>query len=130
MARNKIHLISLGYLWASIALQYRITAFKKHHSTGTACYYWYMMYTAWFYFHSDNQSHTDYDAGGYSPRLLSPGELEPDTIVYEEQDDANRLVFARKNVLKTGEAKVRLFLCSKEMIRSLKVCQCTKYQIY
>jgi hypothetical protein len=57
--------------------------------------------------YSENPSHADYDAGGYSPRLLTPAELEPDTIVYEEQDDANRLAFARKNLLKTGQAKVR-----------------------
>ena len=51
--------------------------------------------------------YTDYESGQYSPVLLQPGDLEPDAIVYDPQEDLGRLDFARTQVKRTGQAKVR-----------------------
>lgn len=59
-----------------------------------------------------NECFSAYEAGGYSPKLLSPDELEPGTIVVSEEDDNKRLEFARMQVLGTGkkvEVSVYLF---------------------
>lgn len=49
-----------------------------------------------------NEYFKAYEAGGYSPKLLSPDEVEPGTIVVTEEDDNKRLEFARMQVLGTG----------------------------
>ncbi len=49
------------------------------------------------------QFYDEYDAGGYSPRLLKASELEPDQIVYDPEDDMKRLEYARNHVMKTGQ---------------------------
>ena len=51
----------------------------------------------------------EYMAGSYSPRLLRVTDLEPDTLVYDPAEDMQRLEFARRHVVKTGEAKVNIF---------------------
>ena len=54
----------------------------------------------------NNQSYTEYEAGGYSPKLLQYSDLEPDTLVYDPEDDLRRLQFARLHLEQTGQAKV------------------------
>lgn len=46
-----------------------------------------------------NEYFTAYQTGGYSPKFLSPEELEPGTIVITEEDDVKRLDFARSQIL-------------------------------
>ncbi|KAK2156039.1 hypothetical protein LSH36_223g02000 [Paralvinella palmiformis] len=53
----------------------------------------------------NNQSYVEYDTGGYSPRLLQYNDLEPDTLVYDPDDDLRRLQFARLHLEQTGQAK-------------------------
>ena len=53
-----------------------------------------------------SQQYEEYEAGGYSPRLLKTSELEPDTIVYDPEDDIRRLEYARVRLLRMGKAKV------------------------
>ena len=48
----------------------------------------------------------EYKSGCYSPSLLTVNDLEPDTLVYDPQEDMQRLEFARRHVLHTGQAKV------------------------
>ena len=48
----------------------------------------------------------EYRSGCYSPSLLTVNDLEPDTLVYDPQEDMQRLEFARRHVLHTGQAKV------------------------
>ncbi len=55
------------------------------------------------------QFYEEYDAGGYSPRMLKASDLEPDQIVYDPEDDMKRLEYARNHVMKTGKT-VRLSL--------------------
>ena len=57
----------------------------------------------------EQQYYDEYDAGGYSPRLLRPSDLEPDQLVYDPEDDIKRLEYARNHVMKTGRT-VRLIL--------------------
>lgn len=46
----------------------------------------------------------------HSPRLLTPDEVEPGTIVVSEEDDMKRLEFARIQVVGTGKKlEVRLY---------------------
>jgi hypothetical protein len=47
-----------------------------------------------------------YIKGGYSPRLLQPGDLDIDTVIYEEDEDDKKLVLARKQVVTSGRVKV------------------------
>lgn len=59
----------------------------------------------------EDQAYVDYDAGGYSPKLLRNADLEIDTIVYDPTDDMRKLELARQQVLSTGRVRVRvLFL--------------------
>lgn len=44
----------------------------------------------------------DYESGGYSPKYLSISQLEPGTLVTTEEDDIERLNFARSQVTGTG----------------------------
>lgn len=48
----------------------------------------------------------EYIKGSYSPRLLQPGDLDIDTVIYEEEEDAKKLVLARKQVYSVGRVKM------------------------
>ena len=48
------------------------------------------------------ESFADYESGGYSPQYLSQSQLDPGTFVVNEEDDLQRLVFARMQVQGTG----------------------------
>ncbi|XP_010144197.1 PREDICTED: cactin [Buceros rhinoceros silvestris] len=50
------------------------------------------------------QSLDDYDAGKYSPRLLSPNELPFDAHVLEAEEDTHRLLLLRQQLQVTGDA--------------------------
>jgi hypothetical protein len=49
-----------------------------------------------------SESYADYESGGYSPQYLSQSQLDPGTFVMNEEDDLQRLVFARMQVQGTG----------------------------
>ncbi|PNF41374.1 Cactin [Cryptotermes secundus] len=49
-----------------------------------------------------SESFADYESGGYSPQYLSQSQLDPGTLVMNEEDDLQRLMFARMQVLGTG----------------------------
>lgn len=49
-----------------------------------------------------SESFADYESGGYSPQYLSQSQLDPGTFVMNEDDDLQRLVFARMQVQGTG----------------------------
>ena len=57
----------------------------------------------------EDQAYVDYDAGGYSPKLLRNADLEIDTIVYDPTDDMRKLELARQQVLSTGRVRVGVF---------------------
>uniref|UniRef100_A0A224Y2L4 Splicing factor Cactin n=1 Tax=Rhipicephalus zambeziensis TaxID=60191 RepID=A0A224Y2L4_9ACAR len=44
----------------------------------------------------------EYRAGGYSPRLLQPEEIEPGTLLVDGEEDEQRLEFSRQQLLGTG----------------------------
>lgn len=50
------------------------------------------------------QSLADYDAGRYSPRLLTPHELPLDAHVLEPHEDLQRLQLSRQQLQATGGA--------------------------
>ncbi|XP_028130459.2 LOW QUALITY PROTEIN: cactin [Diabrotica virgifera virgifera] len=50
-----------------------------------------------------NECFDAYEAGGYSPKFLTPDEIEPGTIVVIEEDDLKRLEFARIQVVGKGK---------------------------
>ncbi|XP_044021298.1 cactin [Aphidius gifuensis] len=60
-----------------------------------------------------SESFCEYESGGYSPKLLTSLQLEPGTIVTLEEDDTQRLEYARSLVLKTGN-KVQSVLTAEE----------------
>jgi hypothetical protein len=49
-----------------------------------------------------SESFAAYESGGYSPQYLSLSQLDPDTLMMNEEDDLQRLVFARMQVQGTG----------------------------
>ncbi|XP_015599202.1 cactin [Cephus cinctus] len=49
-----------------------------------------------------SESFCEYETGGYSPTYMTPSQLEPGTIVALEEDDNQRLEYARSLVLNTG----------------------------
>jgi hypothetical protein len=49
-----------------------------------------------------SESYADYESGGYSPQYLGQSQLDPGTFVTNEEDDLQRLVFARMQVQGTG----------------------------
>ena len=49
-----------------------------------------------------SESFADYESGGYSPQYLSQSQLDPGTFVMNEEDDMQRLEFARMQVQGTG----------------------------
>ncbi|XP_041060263.1 cactin isoform X2 [Carcharodon carcharias] len=50
------------------------------------------------------QSLDDYDAGKYSPKLLSPHELPMDTHIVDADEDLQKLMMARQQLQVTGDA--------------------------
>ena len=62
------------------------------------------------------QSFEEYRSGNYSPRYIDPAALEPGTIVIDEGDDEQRLMYARLQ-LTAGAAPVSLSL-----IRRIQFC--------
>ncbi|XP_044265540.1 cactin isoform X1 [Tribolium madens] len=61
-----------------------------------------------------NEYFDAYEAGGYSPKFLSPEDIEPGTIVVTEEDDLKRLEFARMQV--SGGGKKHENVITKEEI--------------
>lgn len=55
----------------------------------------------------------EYDAGSYSPQLIRPSDLPPDTIVFDAADDVKRLEFARHQILVTGQLQVGYIIFKK-----------------
>lgn len=49
-----------------------------------------------------SESFADYESGGYSPAYTSQSHLDPGTFVINEEDDLQRLEFARIQVQGTG----------------------------
>lgn len=60
------------------------------------------------------ESFADYDSGGYSPRYLQPNELEPGTFVILEEDDLQRLDFARMQILQGAGQRVENVITAEE----------------
>ena len=58
----------------------------------------------------ENPEEDQYIKGGYSPRLLQPGDLDIDAVIYEEEEDAKKLVVARKQVITSGRVKVSVYV--------------------
>lgn len=59
------------------------------------------------------ESFKDYESGGYSPKYMTQSQLEPGTLVTLEEDDNQRLEFARSQVLNTGR-KVQNVISAEE----------------
>lgn len=49
-----------------------------------------------------SESFAEYESGGYSPQYLSQSQLDPGTLVMNEEEDLQRLMFARMQVQGTG----------------------------
>jgi hypothetical protein len=49
-----------------------------------------------------SESFADYESGGYSPQYMNQSQLDPGTFVINEEDDLQRLEFARMQVQGTG----------------------------
>ncbi|KAF2884248.1 hypothetical protein ILUMI_21940 [Ignelater luminosus] len=62
-----------------------------------------------------NECFASYENGNYSPRFLSPEELEPGTIVVNEEDELKRLEFARAQVINSGK-KVENVMTKEELM--------------
>lgn len=54
----------------------------------------------------EEQNDDEYIKGGYSPRLLQPGDLGIDEVIYDEEEDAKKLALARSQVCATGRVRV------------------------
>lgn len=59
------------------------------------------------------ESFREYEAGGYSPSYIPYSQLEPGTLVTQEDEDSQRLEYARQQVLSTGR-KIQNVLTSEE----------------
>lgn len=59
------------------------------------------------------ESFSEYESGGYSPKYITQSQLEPGTIVTLEEDDSQRLEYARNMVLNTGR-KVQNVMTAEE----------------
>ncbi|XP_060535456.1 splicing factor Cactin [Cylas formicarius] len=62
-----------------------------------------------------NECFNAYQGGGYSPKLLTPEQIEPGTIVVSEEDDLKRLEFARLQVTDKGK-KVENVITKEELL--------------
>lgn len=60
------------------------------------------------------ESFADYDSGGYSPRYLQPTDLEPGTFVISEEDDDQRLEFARIQITRGAGQRVENVITAEE----------------
>ncbi|XP_032667903.1 cactin [Odontomachus brunneus] len=60
-----------------------------------------------------SESFCEYESGGYSPAYIPYSQLEPGTIVTQEDDDNQRLEYARQQVLSTGR-KIQNVLTAEE----------------
>jgi len=49
-----------------------------------------------------SESFREYETGGYSPTYIPYSQLEPGTLVTQEDEDNQRLEYARQQVLNTG----------------------------
>lgn len=56
-----------------------------------------------------------YNAGRYSPRLIKEKKLEPGTVVVDEAEDMQRLLWARQRVVNAGQG-VESVLSSEEKV--------------
>ena len=56
----------------------------------------------------EDQSILDYNAGSYSPKLVSPNDLDIDAVIYDPEDDMKKLELARKQVRSFGKVRVGL----------------------
>lgn len=60
------------------------------------------------------ESQEDYLQGRYSPKLIDPKDLPFDTMIYDPEEDMDKLDQARKQLLATGSAEVS-FYCFNEL---------------
>ncbi|KAJ1530317.1 hypothetical protein ONE63_005234 [Megalurothrips usitatus] len=60
------------------------------------------------------ESFADYDSGGYSPRYLQQSDLEPGTLVITEEDDLQRLEFARVQITQGAGQRVENVITAEE----------------
>nr|XP_012233515.1 PREDICTED: cactin [Linepithema humile] len=60
-----------------------------------------------------SESFRDYEAGSYSPMYMPYSQLEPGTLVTLEDDDSQRLEYARQQVVSTGR-KIQNVLTAEE----------------
>lgn len=60
-----------------------------------------------------SESFREYETGGYSPTYISYSQLEPGTLITQEDEDNQRLEYARKQVLSTGR-KIQNVLTTEE----------------
>lgn len=56
------------------------------------------------------ESFADYDSGGYSPKYLQTSDLEPGTLVILEEDDLQRLEFARLQITRGAGQRVEVII--------------------
>lgn len=63
------------------------------------------------------ESFDQYESGGYSPKYMSQSDLEPGTIVVLEEDDLQRLEFARNQVLSTGRKVQNVLTVEEQAMR-------------
>jgi len=54
------------------------------------------------------ESFADYESGGYSPKYLTQSQLEPGTLIVSEEDDMQRLEFARAQILRGVGGRVEV----------------------
>ena len=54
----------------------------------------------------EDQSVLDYNAGGYTPKLTTPNDLDIDAVIYDPEDDMKKLELARKQVRSFGKVRV------------------------
>ncbi|ENN71807.1 cactin [Dendroctonus ponderosae] len=69
-----------------------------------------------------NECFAAYQAGDYSPKLLSADQIEPGTIVVSEEDETKRLEFARLQVLDKGK-KVENVITKEELLLQKEACK-------
>lgn len=60
-----------------------------------------------------SESFCEYESGGYSPKYIPYSQLEPGTLVTLEEDDNQRLEYARNQVLSTGR-KIQSVMTAEE----------------
>ncbi|XP_046436057.1 LOW QUALITY PROTEIN: uncharacterized protein LOC124187923 [Neodiprion fabricii] len=60
-----------------------------------------------------SESFNDYESGGYSPKYMTQSQLEPGTLITLEEEDSQRLEYARSQVLNTGR-KVQNVISAEE----------------